>query len=67
MFVIYTLISNHLLCIVLFEVNELHHSLHEADQAMSENEQLLSDYRLANARQSLEMDEVRMYLCVHMT
>ena len=39
-------------------MDELKNSLYETDYAMSENEQMLTDYRIANARQSMEMEEV---------
>jgi len=31
----------------------------EADAAMSENEHILADYKSANARRAVEMEEVR--------
>ena len=40
------------------QVQDLHESLHEAGDVMSENERMLSDFQSANSRQSREMNEV---------
>ena len=40
------------------QVDELQNSLYETAHAMTENERMLSDYRLVNTMQNREMDEV---------
>ncbi len=44
---------------VCVQVQQLQASLQEADLAMSENEQMLANYRMANTRKTMEVDEVR--------
>lgn len=42
-----------------YEVDDLQNSLHRTNHTMTENERMLSNYRIANTRQSRRMDEVR--------
>lgn len=43
------------------QVDDLHHTLDDANYTMSENEKLLSDYRTTNMKRSMELDEVRLF------
>ncbi len=49
----------HVCVCVCVQVQQLQASLQEADLAMSENEQMLANYRMANTRKTMEVDEVR--------